>query len=448
LAKVQAGTLTEADYAYTTRQGGHSFVMDDGDITGNDQLFRLRTGKGHQIMMNDSNNTLYINHADGGSWIELANDGSISVYSQSGFNLRTQGTLNLHADKDININAGGKLSFNSSSMESIGGSALFTHGSLTLQATGATNIKTGSMTVDASAKISVNAGGLLTLDGDSYATQSFLSDTLDYVPSMNTNNLSDTKGGNGAIWTSQPNLLKSIVTVAPTHEPFNRGESAFVSAPSSGVQAQSKYSGNYDATKNTGNGVGTKATLQQIRDQLKVQCTCTIGNLTREQLVSLFAEIALGESGFNYSPDQSKNPNYAGKYQFGREALQTMGYVKKSLKQNAGIHDNINWVGKNGINSLSDWLNNGPEQESAMCGLVQINYNAMLANGAITADMPADEVAGMLYVAHLLGAGGAHAWRLSGAGHDANGTTGDMVFNRGKYAIAVLSPQVDAVDKG
>ena len=72
----------------------------------------------------------------------------------------------------------------------------------------------------------------------------------------------------------------------------------------------------------------------------------------------------------------------------------------------------------------------------------------MVKSGAITADMSNEEVAGMLSVAHLLGAGGANTWRKGGGGADANGTTGGDYFQRGKYAVAVLAPKVPAIQQG
>ena len=88
-----------------SRRGGHSIVMDDGDVTGKDQLIRLRTALGHQILMSDDGQTLFIIHANGQSYIELGKEGIIDMYATNSVNIRTQGDLNLHADNNININA-------------------------------------------------------------------------------------------------------------------------------------------------------------------------------------------------------------------------------------------------------------------------------------------------------------------------------------------------------
>lgn len=107
-----AGTLTENYYRVKSRKGGHTFVMDDGSVLGADQLVRLRTAGGHQILMHDTEETIYISHAKGNSWVELTKDGSINIYSKQGFNLRSEGDVNIHSDKNINMHAAGSININ------------------------------------------------------------------------------------------------------------------------------------------------------------------------------------------------------------------------------------------------------------------------------------------------------------------------------------------------
>jgi hypothetical protein len=159
LNKLAAGTLTENYYRVKSRKGGHSFVMDDGSVVGVDQLIRLKTAAGHQILMHDTEETIYISHAKGDSWVELTKDGSINIYSKSGFNLRSEGDVNIHSDKNINLNAGGNVNIN----------------------------KTPAIIANA-------------------------------------NSLSDTVfNSNTGTWKNTANILSTITSVAPTHEPYFRG---------------------------------------------------------------------------------------------------------------------------------------------------------------------------------------------------------------------------------
>lgn len=121
---LENGEVELQDVDIIGRRGGHSFVMDDGDLEGNNQMVRLRTSHGHQITMSDDGECLYITHANGQSWVELGKSGTVDVYSSNSINMRTQGTLNLHADEDININAGGNLNMKADTNIEMGGTEI------------------------------------------------------------------------------------------------------------------------------------------------------------------------------------------------------------------------------------------------------------------------------------------------------------------------------------
>ncbi|MDO1581893.1 DUF4214 domain-containing protein [Rhizobium oryzicola] len=75
-----------------------------------------------------------------------------------------------------------------------------------------------------------------------------------------------------------------------------------------------------------------------------------------------FAALRQRESGGNYSVVNKYG--YAGAYQFGEAALIDLGYVAKD----GNSYDNVyskGFLGKNGINSLGDFLNNPSEQDTA-----------------------------------------------------------------------------------
>ena len=97
----------------TDRNPGHSFVMDDGAADGSNQLTRLRSASGHQVLMNDSEGVVYIANGSGKSFIEMDADGTVSVYSDGGINMRTEQDFNLHSDMNINFHAKGQINFTS-----------------------------------------------------------------------------------------------------------------------------------------------------------------------------------------------------------------------------------------------------------------------------------------------------------------------------------------------
>ena len=95
------------------RESGHSFVMDDGAADGTNQLTRLRTASGHQLLMNDSEGVVYLANGSGKAFIEMDTDGTVSVYSDGGINLRSGRDFNLHSDMNINFHAKGVINFTS-----------------------------------------------------------------------------------------------------------------------------------------------------------------------------------------------------------------------------------------------------------------------------------------------------------------------------------------------
>ena len=93
------------------RDLGHSFVMDDGAVDSTNQLTRLRTASGHQLLMHDTDGVVYLANGSGKAFIEMSRDGTISVYSANGIDFRSGTDFNLHSDTNINFHAKGNINF-------------------------------------------------------------------------------------------------------------------------------------------------------------------------------------------------------------------------------------------------------------------------------------------------------------------------------------------------
>ena len=429
-----------------SRKGGHAFVMDDGATLGEDQLIRLRTAGGHQILMHDTNSTIYIGHSDGVSWIEMAADGSISMFANGTYNVRAKGTLNLHSDKDINLNAGGSINASAGNNFKVNSTNTeFLQGQFRSDSSIKTEFKSGTFNIDTSAKLSLKAGGIVALEGSSIYQNSGKGVSVNSIKPLQVNRLPEAVQ-TGTTWSTRPGLLNSIVTVAPTHEPFQRSTSGVFFTPSgTGIQPATNYQANVDATKETTtDGVQNPAGDKELRNQ--PPCDCTLGNLSSDQLTAYFAQIGKSESGGNYKAINTIG--YIGKYQFGYPALIDGGYIKSSVKSNKQMTNPNSWTGKNGIDSLETWLTSSAEQEAAMCAYTKRNYKTMCRIGAITSEQSPEDIAGMLAVSHLLGPGGAKKYRNGESQSDAYGTTGSTYFNKGKYAVAVLAPKIPTINVG
>jgi len=92
-----------------SRLGGTQFVMDDGDKDGQNELVRIRTRTGHQILLHNSSDLIYIANSKGSAWIELTSNGKIDVYAEDSISIHTEQDFNFRADRDINLEAGRNL---------------------------------------------------------------------------------------------------------------------------------------------------------------------------------------------------------------------------------------------------------------------------------------------------------------------------------------------------
>lgn len=92
-----------------SRLGGSTFIMDDGDANGQNELVRIRTRTGHQILMHNSQDLIYIANSKGTAWIELTSNGKIDIFANDSVSIHTEQDFNFRADRDINIEAGRNL---------------------------------------------------------------------------------------------------------------------------------------------------------------------------------------------------------------------------------------------------------------------------------------------------------------------------------------------------
>lgn len=132
-----------SDPVPVSRLGGTQLVMDDGDdryhreksaaegpvkyidlleepspsksqaTVPKDEYFRVRTRTGHQILLHNSEDLIYIGNARGTTWVELTSNGKIDIYAEDSISIHTENDLNIRADRDINIEAGRNINMKS-----------------------------------------------------------------------------------------------------------------------------------------------------------------------------------------------------------------------------------------------------------------------------------------------------------------------------------------------
>ena len=221
--KVQAGELKPQDLNVIGRVGGHSIVMDDGDTDGNTRLIRFRTTAGHQITMSDSGDFFYITHANGLAWFELGAQGTLDVYATNSINLRTRGDINLHADRDINMYAGGSIKAKAVENITLQADADLTaiaQQNLKLYSKNYIGVKADGSLALQSATGSWAGGSALIFEAGGIDLNGPAASTVSAPNNLTVTKLDDTTFSSATGWTVETGGLESIVTRAPTHEPY------------------------------------------------------------------------------------------------------------------------------------------------------------------------------------------------------------------------------------
>jgi archaellum component FlaC len=206
------------------RRGGHSIVMDDGDIIGRDQLIRIRTALGHQILMSDDGQTLMILHSNGQSYIELGKEGTVDIFSTNSINMRTQGDFNIHADRNINMHAMENLNIQAKNIHTV------SEEETKFKAGKDYKISTSNnFTVKSSAASAINAGGQASMVAGAEAfvngskvnlNSGSASLTPEEVPIIPIIAQADTLFDKDVGWAAAPAKLLTIASRAPAHYPW------------------------------------------------------------------------------------------------------------------------------------------------------------------------------------------------------------------------------------
>lgn len=420
---VSDSNIPDKNFQIIGRRGGHTFVMDDGDITGKDQLLRLRTGTGHTILMNDTAQTLFIIHANGQSYIELGKEGTIDMYSTNSVNIRTQGDLNLHADRNVNINAGKDLNINAENVqvESEKTTNMFTGTNFTQYTKSNHTVKVdGGMSLASTGEASFASSGTTYVNGPTAVNLNTGSSGL--VPNAvkqvtkvkHTDTLYDSKKG----FASAPGKLTSITSRAPAHAPWadaNKGVdaksnlSASANFPASSSPAIQQTNQSVPASPavpttpavastvpNTAQGnAATNTSTNALTSQMAVNAATnpkiadavasTAGTVTANgQSVAV-----LGATGL--TPTQLAA---TGHIKPGMEKI-----IESAIASGTPLEDAIPtsaWTGKDGINSLDDFLKNQVAQAGATQTLLDKSKTALVEKGLITGKESITQTGGLI----------------------------------------------------
>jgi hypothetical protein len=203
-----------------SKLGGSTFVMDDGDVNGNNELVRIRTRTGHQILLHNSQDLIYIANSSGTAWIELTGSGKIDMYAADSVSIHTDVDFNLHATRDFNIEAGRNINIKSGSnlnIQSDGNSSMLTKNIHTIKGNNELSLVSNRV---------INVRAPLVNEFPA-APATFPAPTE--LPQFSLPN-ADIKTGwtdtNGTLIQYQNGNITTIMKRVPTHEPYQQHESS------------------------------------------------------------------------------------------------------------------------------------------------------------------------------------------------------------------------------
>lgn len=406
-----------------SRRGGHSIVMDDGDIVGQDQLIRIRTALGHQILLSDSGQVLSILHSNGQSYIELGKEGTIDMYSTNSVNIRTQGDLNLHADNNVNIHAKKKLQIFAEestvniekdlSVKTGKDFQAYTMGKFTHLVDGAYSIKcTGEASLNSSSITYINGSKVNLNTGETSVTPEKVKD-LPIVAHSDT--LFDSEKG----YAAAPVKLQSITSRAPAHYPWssaNQGVAVETSTNAS-ENLPANPSSSADAVNNLADNAANEAEVSAagISTVPPVEAVSpSIDKATTTGLVSAAATSAATgplkdavAKGADIVKTATGNIAAVGPLALNPKQLETAGFIKpgSSATVNALIQSGANitqsmsnaiFTGKDGVKSVVDMATNLPAQVGAAVRNLQQVQSGLQATGIMSGKEAPTAVAGMV----------------------------------------------------
>jgi hypothetical protein len=441
--KLDAGTVKLADVQVEGRRGGHSIVMDDGDLVGRDNLIRIRTAKGHQITMSDEADCLYIIAANGQTWIELGSEGTVDVYSTNSVNVRSQGEINLHADKSININAGENLNIRAKNIQvesqestKLSSTTDFTiysktklgmlsDGTIAMQSAQGGWKTTGALSFKAQ-PINLNSGAAPeSVDAPKPITEFKLDDT--YV----------TPEG----WQVDSGALVTIVPRAPTHEPYpyhNRGVPVEISvtAPTTTPTAPAvtralapTTTATVSVPVNAANVLTTPVAVAKVGDLSKAEVTGLLASAkatANQAATAVSVDKGIGQFGFK--PEQLEaqkllKPGTLAKLKSAGVPLPTQAdiaeasriiaaggvatpeTVAQSNKINAMLRSPTVWTGNQGVSSLGSLLSNEQLQVNTQQALMNTTLQGLKTSGIANGNEKPSDLSALTSMATAYGVG-------------------------------------------
>jgi hypothetical protein len=451
--RLERGEIRPQDIEVIARRGGHTLVMDDGDLEGRDNLVRIRTAKGHQITMSDDGDCFYIIHANGQTWIELGKQGTVDVFSTNSVNVRTQGTINLHADKDINMFAGGAINMKSTTMklQATASMDLLGDGQLRLYSKNFIGVKSdGSLALKNASSGSWDAGAAMNLVAGCINLNSGSGAPVPTPGSLSDVSLADTTFKPDQGWTVEFGKLKTIVTRAPTHEPYpyhNQGVAAVTALserPPEDLTRATAETLTGLANVPVTNGIDTADFLNQVPAELSV------GSLDTTQVTGLLAQ---AQADVGQAFDVVSLDKGIGQFGFSATQLESSGFLKPGTVQTylqdparleSVLASPAVWTGKSGVSNLTGLLADPKLQSLTQNEIMVSALDGLRGAGIVTGNEAPSELASFVQTAAKFGVADTVKW-IQGAAPTDIAAEINSVAKNAQYAVNLVDRKLPEI---
>lgn len=483
LGRTRAPNPNQPPPAVNQREGGHSFVMDDGDVAGNGSHMKMRSAGGHQILMDDDLGSVYVINAEGSNYIEMTRTGHIFVYAQNTITMRTEADFNVHSDKKIRLHGATGIEMRTDGdfiMEGKGNFGITGGKELNLFGNNGLVVlsEKGKIVISAKSDLLLKTRTKLTIDADETINIA----TGEKVPipkpakglSLYTKNRDTVQDQSLGYWREDKiSFAKpTIVPIFVTHEPWNRGgydpvqrgapQDQLVGQPPVSLRSQAASSAEAISTTSSASGSsglsaefvqrfpGVASALQNgVASDLiprgnsydttsAPDANESIGNMPKDDVTSMLIGIAYANSygsGIPAGQDYGlRSGSGAGRYGLDAAALADVNLLKPGANLNGA--DALDAAGVFRTGNLNNFLKDPAAQETAAQQYAQNNYQKLVAKGVIPTNASPAHTAGMLTVANTYGADAAADWANTGTITGSKGRSPNDLYAAGSAAVA------------
>lgn len=231
--------LDPQTYCFVT-PGRNALIMQDDPKYAR---LRIKTAEGHQVILDDANERIYVSTARGNSWFEMDQDGHVQVFGAQSLSFRAGKDMNFYADGNINMeaNAGVNIKANNEDIKITAGGSIHLKAAKDMlhSACGIFDMSSeSSLKISAVEGIDVRAKTDLKISGDSSMHLKTGGKLMAQGASMGLNGGSDLKASAGRIDLNGPSagsaalaaeaacaVVADSPVIVPGFEPWTRPES-------------------------------------------------------------------------------------------------------------------------------------------------------------------------------------------------------------------------------